>query len=45
MAKKTVTYKEPSSYFNDDMKKAADKWEKDNKGKKKAAPKSDKKKK
>ena len=45
MVKKTVTYKEPAGYFNEDMKKAADKWEKENKGKKKAAPKSDKKKK
>lgn len=31
MEKKTVTYKEPASYFNDAMKKAAADWEKQNK--------------
>ncbi len=29
MAVKNVTYKEPANYFNDDMKKAAQKWEKE----------------
>ena len=41
MARKTVAYKEPASYFNEDMKKAADKWEKENAGKKKPAPKTE----
>ena len=33
MEKKKVTYKEPSKYFNADMKKAAEEWEKENAGK------------
>lgn len=36
MAIKKVEYKEPASYFNADMKKAAAKWEKENKAKAKA---------
>ena len=40
MAKKTVTYKEPKSYFNADMKKAAKKWESENREKKKTSSKS-----
>ncbi len=32
--KTTVTYKEPGSYFNEGMKKAAEKWEKENAKKK-----------
>lgn len=31
MAIKKVTYKEPSSYFNEDMKKAAREWDKEHK--------------
>lgn len=34
MAKKKMTYKEPASYFNADMRKAADDWEKENAKKK-----------
>lgn len=34
MARKKVIYKEPASYFNADMRKAADDWEKNNKKKK-----------
>lgn len=34
--KKEFTYKEPSSYFNKDMKKAASEWEKKNKETKKS---------
>ena len=30
---KNVTYKEPARYFNEDMRKAAEKWEKENAGK------------
>lgn len=33
MAKNGV-YKEPASYFNDSMKKAAEKWDKEHPGKK-----------
>lgn len=33
MAERKVTYKEPSSYFNADMKKAARDWEKAQKAK------------
>ena len=33
MAIKRVEYKEPSSYFNADMKKAVAKWEKEQKAK------------
>lgn len=43
MADKKVTYKEPSSYFNSDMKKAAEAWEKEQKAKKEAPKKKDKK--
>ena len=43
MARKSVTYKEPASYFNDDMKKAAKDWENGQKGKKKTADKAEKK--
>lgn len=43
MARKSVTYKEPASYFNDDMKKAAKDWENSQKGKKKTADKAEKK--
>ena len=45
MAKKKITYKEPASYFNSDMRKAADDWEKENAKKKptKTAGKSKKK--
>lgn len=39
MATKRAVYKEPSSYFNDSMKKAAEKWDKENAGKGKAATK------
>lgn len=31
MAGKKVAYKEPASYFNEDMRKAAKKWEEGNK--------------
>ena len=34
MAKSKTIYKEPASYFNEDMKKAAEEWEKKNKAKK-----------
>ena len=34
MATKKVTYKEPANYFNADMRKAAEEWEKGNKKKK-----------
>lgn len=34
MAEKKVTYKEPSSYFNAEMRKAAKEWEKEQKAKK-----------
>ncbi len=34
-----VGYKEPADYFNADMKKAAQEWEKANKAKKTTAPK------
>lgn len=34
MARKTVTYKEPAGYFNQDMKNAAEKYEKSKKAKK-----------
>lgn len=34
MAIKQVTYKEPESYFNEDMKKAAAEWERENKERK-----------
>ena len=30
MATKKASYKEPSTYFNSDMRKAAEKWEKEN---------------
>lgn len=40
MASKKVTYKEPASYFNEDMRKAAEKWDKENKDKKKAPAKT-----
>ena len=36
MAEKRVTYKEPSSYFNAEMKKAARDWEKEQKAKAKS---------
>ena len=36
MATKRAGYKEPSSYFNEDMKKVAAKWDKEHAGKKKA---------
>lgn len=36
---KKVTYKEPESYFNKDMMKAAREWEKAHKGGKEAAKK------
>lgn len=37
MATKKVIYSEPPGYFNADMRKAAAKWEKENKAKKKKA--------
>lgn len=37
MARKKVTYKEPASYFNADMRKAAADWEKNKKKKTKPA--------
>ena len=48
MARKTAGYKEPASYFNDSMKKAEEKWDKENAKKpavKKPAPATGKKKK
>ena len=44
MAEKNVTYKEPKSYFNADMKKAAREWEAQQKAaaKKEKAPKKGK---
>ena len=38
MPKRKVGYKEPASYFNADMRKAAEEWEKENKKKKSATP-------
>ncbi len=43
MAKnKKITYKEPAGYFNADMRKAAEKWDKENKGKTKTETKKKK---
>ena len=39
MARKTATYKEPASYFNEGMKKAAEKWDKEHAAKKPAVKK------
>lgn len=39
MAEKKVTYKEPGSYFNADMKKAAKQWDKEHAQDNKSAPK------
>ena len=45
MARKKVTYKEPASYFNAAMRKAAEDWDKEHKKQKTpAAGKKDKKK-
>lgn len=40
MATKKASYKEPSTYFNSDMRKAAEKWEKENGAGKKAPAKA-----
>ena len=39
MAKKTVGYKEPASYFNDAMRNEAAKWDKEHPGAKRPAAK------
>lgn len=39
MAKKTVGYKEPASYFNDAMRNEAAKWDKEHPGTKRPAAK------